>query len=382
MTSAPLLFQPLTLRGVTLPNRIVLAPMCQYSATGGFVEDWHLVHLGRYAMGGFGCVMAEATAVEPEGRITHGDLGIWSDDHIAPLRRIADFVRARSAVPAIQIAHAGRKASMQRPWRGNGPLNQEDFARGDEPWRIVAPSAMAVDDGYIQPDELSEAEIAGLVRKFGEATARADAAGFDVVETHGAHGYLIASFLSPITNRRNDGYGGDRAGRMRFALEIARAMRAALAKEKPLFFRVSSIDGAEGGWAMDDTVALAKELKTIGVDVIDCSSGGLTGSGTIQNSKRGPGYQAPFAAETRAKADIATMAVGLILDGPQAEALLEDGAADLIAIGREALADPHWGHNAAKALGHDPEFQNWPEQSGWWLDKRAKAMARQRGAAE
>ncbi len=374
--SAPLLFTPLTLRGVTLPNRIVLAPMCQYSATDGMANDWHLVHLGRYAMGGFGCVMAEATAVEPRGRITHGDLGLWHDDHIPPLKRAADFIRARGAVPAIQIAHAGRKASMQRPWHGSGPLNAADFERGDAPWKIVAPSAIAIDEGYIQPDELSEREIADLVREFGEATARADAAGFDLVEAHGAHGYLIASFLSPITNRRNDGYGGDLAGRMRFALEVAKAMRSGLANHKPLFFRVSSVDGVEGGWSMDDTVALAGALKSVGVDVVDCSSGGLAGSSTTQNSKRGPGYQAPYAKETRERAKLATMAVGLILTGPQAEALLQEGYADLIAIGREALANPHWGHDAAKALGFDPEFARWPEQSGWWLDKRAKAMAR------
>lgn len=376
MSDAPLLFSPLTLRGVTLPNRIVLAPMCQYSATDGFADDWHLAHLGRYAMGGFGCVMSEATAVEPRGRISHGDLGLWSDRQITPLKRVTDFIRARGAVPAIQIAHAGRKASMQRPWFGNGPLDQTDIERGDEPWRIVAPSAIAVDEGYIQPDELSEADIQALVAKFGEATARADAAGFDVVETHGAHGYLIASFLSPITNRRNDAYGGDRAGRMRFALEVARAMRANLPATKPLFFRVSSVDGAEGGWDMTDTVALAQELKAIGVDVIDCSSGGLTGSGTLKNSKRGPGYQTHYARQTREEADIATMTVGLILDGPQAEAILQKGDADLVAIGREALANPHWGHDAAKALGFDPEYKRWPEQSGWWLDKRAKSMAR------
>ncbi len=376
MTHMPLLFTPLTLRGVKLPNRIVLAPMCQYSARDGFADDWHLVHLGRYAMGGFGCVMAEATAICPEGRITHGDLGLWSDAQIQPLRRVADFIRAQGAAPAIQIAHAGRKASMQKPWHGNGPLAESDFARGDTPWRIVAPSAIAVDAGYIQPDELTVDAIQALIAGYGAATARADAAGFDVVEAHGAHGYLIASFLSPITNRRSDAYGGDRAGRMRFALEAATAMRAALPSQKPLFFRLSSVDGAEGGWDMADTVALSGALKALGVDVIDCSSGGLTGSSTTRNSSRGPGYQAPYARQTREEAHVPTMAVGLILDGPQAEALLQGGYCDLIAIGREALANPHWGHDAAKALDYDREFSRWPEQSGWWLDKRAKAMAR------
>jgi 2,4-dienoyl-CoA reductase-like NADH-dependent reductase (Old Yellow Enzyme family) len=374
--TTPRLFQSLTIRGVVMPNRIVLAPMCQYSAKDGFANDWHLVHLGRFAMGGFGCVMAEATAVEPEGRITHGDLGLWNDAQIAPLKQTSDFIRNRGAVPAIQIAHAGRKASMQRPWNGNGPLNESDLARGDQPWEIKAPSAIAVDAGYILPEELSKADIEQLVIRFGEATARADAAGFDVVETHGAHGYLIASFLSPITNQRHDSYGGDRAGRMRFALEVARSMREKLPSHKALFFRVSSVDGAENGWSMADTVVLAAELRSIGVDVIDCSSGGLTGSSTTQNTKRGLGYQAPFAKETRSVAGIPTMAVGLILDGPQAEKLLEERSADLIAIGREALKNPHWGHDAAQSLGFDHDFGLWPEQSGWWLDKRAKAMNR------
>ena len=376
MSNTPLLFSPLKLRGVTLPNRIVLAPMCQYSAKDGFADDWHLVHLGRYAMGGFGCVMSEATAVEPRGRITHGDLGIWSDEHVAPLKRTVDFIRARGAVPSIQIAHAGRKASMQRPWNGGGPLDESDLERGDSPWKIIAPSAIAIDQGYIQPDELSVQDIDTLAVKYGEATARADAAGFDVIEAHGAHGYLIASFLSPITNRRNDAYGGDRAGRMRFAIEVAQSMRSALPSHKPLFFRVSSIDGAEGGWDMKDTVALASELKVVGVDVIDCSSGGLTGSSTTTNSIRGLGYQAPYSKQTREESNIATMTVGLILDGPQAETLLQEGYADLIAVGREALANPHWGHDAARSLGYDAEYNRWPEQSGWWLDKRAKAMAR------
>ena len=373
----PHLFQPMPLRGVVLPNRVVLAPMCQYSAQDGYANDWHLVHLGRYAMGGFGCVMAEATAVEPEGRITHGDLGLWDDTHIAPLQKVTNFIRGLGSVPAIQIAHAGRKASMQRPWNGNGPLNETDFSKGDKPWSIKAPSAIAVDEGYIKPTELSQTDIKDLVNKFSEATSRADAAGFDAVEIHGAHGYLIASFLSPITNKRNDIYGGDRKGRMRFALEIARSMRERLPSHKPLFFRVSSVDGAENGWDMSDTVVLAAELKAVGVDVIDCSSGGLTGSSTTQNTKRGPGYQAPFAKETREATCIPTMAVGLILDGIQAENLLADGYADLIAIGREALKNPHWAHDAADALRQDPDFELWPKQSGWWLDKRSKAIARQ-----
>jgi len=372
----PLLFRPMTIRGVTTRNRLVLAPMCQYSATDGIANEWHLMHLGRVAAGGMGIVMAEATAVDPRGRITHGDLGIWSDAHVAPLRRIADFVRAQGAVPAIQLAHAGRKASAQRPWQGGGQLGAEDAARGEPAWRTVAPSAEPVGPGWETPEELSAADIAALVERFGDAAARAAAAGFDVAEIHGAHGYLIASFMSPVTNRRNDAYGGDRAGRMRFALEVTEAVRRRWPADKPLFFRVSTVDGAEGGWDVPDTVALARELGRRGVDVVDCSSGGLTGSSTLGNTYRGPGFQVPYAAAVRREAGVASMAVGLILDGRQAEAILRAGDADLIAIGRQALDDPNFAHHAARELAADPAYAAWPDQTGFWLEKRERALER------
>jgi 2,4-dienoyl-CoA reductase-like NADH-dependent reductase (Old Yellow Enzyme family) len=374
----PLLFQPITLRGVTARNRIVLAPLCQYSAKDGVANDWHLVHLGKFAIGGMGIVMTEAAAVEPRGRISHGDIGVWTDAQADALKPITTFLAKNGAVPAIQLAHAGRKASMQRPWHGSGPLNEADAARGDTAWSVVGPSTQPVGLDWLTPSELSELEIHDIVQNFAAAAGRASAAGFDVAEIHGAHGYLISTFLSPSTNTRTDGYGGDLAGRMRFALEVTEAVRSVWPDDKPLFFRLSSVDGAEDGWSLDDSIALARELKARGIDVIDCSSGGLTGSSTIANTYRGPGFQVPYAARIRRDADIKTMAVGLIMEAKLAEDILQAGDADLIAIGREAMYDPYWAHHAAQTLGSDSEFTAWPEQAGWWLDKRAKSLSRQK----
>jgi 2,4-dienoyl-CoA reductase-like NADH-dependent reductase (Old Yellow Enzyme family) len=376
MPSRPRLFTPLALRGVTLKNRIVISPMCQYSAVDGHANDWHLVHLGRFALGGAGMVFTEATAVEARGRITHGDLGLWEDGQIAGLSRVAEFLRAHGAVPAIQLAHAGRKASMQRPWHGNGPLDERDRARGDLPWQVVAPSALPLDEGWLVPHELSLAEIAALQDAWRQAARRALAAGFDVLEMHSAHGYLGHEFLSPLSNRRGDRYGGDLAGRMRFTLETAAAVREVWPQDKPLFVRVSSVDGLEGGWTIEDTVVLARELAARGVDVVDCSSGGLAGSATAARVKRGPGFQVPFAERVRREAGVKTMAVGLILEAQQAEAILEADQADLIAIGREALYDPSWALHAEAALGLQGEFESWPVQSGWWLERRRRSMLR------
>jgi len=370
------LFEPIVLRGVTARNRIVISPMCQYSARDGIANEWHLVHLGKFAVGGVGIVFAEATAVVPEGRITHGDLGLWSDAHAQALKPLVAFQKAQGAVPAIQIGHAGRKASMARPWYGNGPLGSADLARGDTPWPIVAPSPEPVGPGWLMPQAMSAAAIAELTRAFAAAAGRADAAGFEALEIHGAHGYLIASFLSPVSNHRNDGYGGDRAGRMRIALEVAAAVRTIWPASKPLFFRISTVDGAEGGWSVEDSVALALELKARGVDVVDCSSGGIAGSATAAGVKRRPGFQVPYAARLKRESGLATMAVGLILDGPQAEAILQAGDADLIAIGREALHDPFWALHAAEALGVGPDFGLWPPQYGWWLERRAATTQR------
>jgi len=364
------LFSPLTLRDVTLRNRTVVSPMCQYSAHGGLANDWHLVHLGQFAAGGFGLVFTEATAVLPEGRITHGDLGLWSDAHVAPVRRIVEFLHAHGAKSGVQLAHAGRKASMQRPWFGNAALGPDDVARGDHPWPIVGPVAQPHHEGWLVPRALTHEGIRCIVDAFAAAARRAHDAGVDAVEVHGAHGYLAHSFLSPVANTRRDEYGGDLAGRMRFALEIARAVRAAWPAGKPLFFRTSTYDGIDGGWSLDDSVALAKELKAIGVDIVDCSAGGFLAARLPFK----PGYLVPNAARVRNEAGIATQAVGFITDAAQAEAILESGAADLVAVGREALSDPHWAGRAAVALEGDAGWALWPAQYAWWLERRAALM--------
>ncbi len=376
MSSKPLLFQPIELRGVRARNRCVLSPMCQYSAEDGFVNDWHFVHLGKFAQGGAGIVFTEAAAVESIGRITHGDVGIWSDDQVPGLRRIAEFLKANGAVPAIQLAHAGRKASMQRPWYGNAALDAADRARGEDIWPVVAPSSIALDTGWLTPHALTREDIGELKDHWRAAAQRALAAGFEVIEMHSAHGYLSHEFLSPLSNKRDDEYGGSLANRMRFTLETAETIRAVWPEDRPMFVRVSAVDGIEGGWSIEDTVALARELKARGVDVIDCSSGGLMGSATAARVKRGPGFQVPFAEQVRRDAGLKTMAVGLILDGPQAEAILQAGQADLIAIGREALHDPNWFLHAESALGVTGEFESWPQQYGWWLTRRAQGMAK------
>ncbi|PZW50795.1 2,4-dienoyl-CoA reductase-like NADH-dependent reductase (Old Yellow Enzyme family) [Humitalea rosea] len=371
------LFEPMQLRGTTLPNRIVISPMCQYSAEDGFAGAWHMVQYGRFAVGGAGTVMVEASAVSPEGRITHGDVGIWSDAHADKLAPIAAFIRGQGAVPAIQLGHAGRKASMQRPWFGNGALTQADFDRGDMPWEIVAPSAVPQGDGHLMPAALDDAGLARIRDAFAEAARRADAAGFDIVEIHNAHGYLLHSFLSPLSNHRNDGYGGDAAGRMRFPLEVARAVRAAFPPQKPVFLRLSVVDGAEGGRPEEESIAFAAALKEAGIDVVDCSSGGITGTTTGARVRRDYGFQVPFAARIRREAGIATMAVGLLVDPHQAEAVLAEGSADLIAIGRQALEDPNWPLHALAALsGENHHADRWPKQHGWWLDVRDSALER------
>jgi 2,4-dienoyl-CoA reductase-like NADH-dependent reductase (Old Yellow Enzyme family) len=375
MASNPLLFSPITLRGVTLNNRVVISPMCQYSAREGMADDWHFVHLGKMATGGAGLIFTEAAAVVPEGRITYGDLGIWSDAHVPPLKRITDFIKANRSVPAIQLAHAGRKASMQRPWHGNGPINDSDRARGEDTWKVVAPSAIAMDAGWLVPHELSVDDIRAVQERWREAALRSVAAGFEVLEMHSAHGYLGHEFLSPLSNKRTDRYGGNLQGRMRFTLELAEVLRAAWPQDKPLFVRISSVDGIEGGWTLDDSVTLAKELAARGVDVVDCSSGGLLGSATAARIKRNPGFQVPFAERIRKEAGIKTMAVGLILDGPQAEQILQNGQADLIAIGRQSLYNPNWALHAQVALGAQGEYDAWPVQYGWWLDKRQHILS-------
>jgi 2,4-dienoyl-CoA reductase-like NADH-dependent reductase (Old Yellow Enzyme family) len=372
-----LLFTPLRLRSVEARNRIVVSPMCQYSAQEGHVTDWHLVHLGKLAQGGAGIVFMEATAVESRGRITHGDTGIWDDAHIGGLKRIASFIRSQGALPALQLAHAGRKASMARPWYGNGPLTPADLQRGDKPWPTIAPGGKAVDEGWSAPRAADESDLSEIRSNFAKAARRAHAAGFEVLEVHAAHGYLLHSFLSPISNERRDAYGGAIENRMRFPLEVVRAVRDAWPHGKPLFVRVSSIDDVEGGWSLDDTLAFSRRLKDAGVDVVDCSSGGIAGSATAATKMllpRVPGFQLPFSEAVRKEAGLLTMAVGLILTPQQAEDALQAGRADLIAVGREALYDPNWPLHAAQALGADPQMERWPVQYGWWLTRRESLL--------
>jgi 2,4-dienoyl-CoA reductase-like NADH-dependent reductase (Old Yellow Enzyme family) len=363
------LFEEISLGSIKAKNRIVVSPMCQYSAEDGHVTDWHLVHLGKFAQGGAGIVFVEATAVEKRGRITHGDTGIWDDAHIAGLRRIATFLKSQGSVPAIQLAHAGRKASMARPWFGNGPLTEEDSARGDKAWSIVAPTETPLGDGWLKPRALREGDLHTVVSAYRHAVRRAHAAGFDIIELHAAHGYLLHTFLSPISNP------APLEERMRVPLEVVKAVREAWTK--PLFVRVSSIDDVDEGWSLDDTVLFAKQLRKLGVDVIDCSSGGILGSATAATKTslpRVPGFQLPFAERVRKESGLKTMAVGLILTPQQAEEALQAGRADLIAVGREALFDPNWPVHAAQALGVDPEFALWPKQYGWWLTRRESLL--------
>ena len=372
----PLLFTPITIRGVTFKNRVIIAPMATYSAVDGIAQDFHFAHWGRLVLGGAGCVFVEATAVTDQGRITNGDLGIWSAVHVPPLRRIAEFMKAQKVVPGIQLAHAGRKGSMQRPWFGNGALTAEDLARGEKKWDTVAPTAEPMAEGHIVPRQLSVSDLATLKGHWVDAAKRALEAGFDVLEIHNAHGYLMHQFLSPLSNKRNDAYRGDFAGRTRFPLEVAEALRAAWPQDKPVFVRVSAVDGLDGGWTLDDTVAYARELKARGIDVIDCSSGGLFGSATAARVKRTWGFQVPYAERVRREAGIKSMAVGLIVDPFVAEDILQQGRADLIAIAREALVNPCWPQMAEIALGRKAfdAMDDWPVQYGWWLKHRERSI--------
>ena len=339
------LFQPLTLKSVTLRNRIGVSPMCQYSSEDGAATDWHLVHLGSRAVGGAGLVVAEATAVSPEGRITPGDAGIWSDHHVEPIARINRFVKQHGAVPGIQIAHAGRKASAARPWEGGAHL--ADNAGG---WPTLAPSALAFGGELPKvPRAMTEADIARVQGDFISATKRALAAGCDWLELHSAHGYLSHEFLSPLTNQRTDRYGGGFDNRIRFLLETTRAVRAVWPERLPLAVRISCTDWVPGGWDIEQSIELARRLKAGGVDLIDCSSGG-----TVPDAKIpvGPGYQVPFAERIRKEAAITTAAVGMITTPAQADEIVRQGRADLVLLAREFLRDPYWPMRAARALGH------------------------------
>ncbi|HJU32827.1 MAG TPA: NADH:flavin oxidoreductase/NADH oxidase [Hyphomicrobiaceae bacterium] len=368
----PLLFTPIGLREITAKNRVVIAPMHQYSAIKGFATDWHLMNAGRFAAGGAGIVMMESTKVERRGCGTVGDLGLWKDEFIPGLKRCVEFIRSHGAVPAIQLGHSGRKARRFRPWEGGAPLKPTAEVDDWDAWELVAPSAIASPETDPPPRALSREEIPQLVERWAEAARRADEAGFDLLEIHGAHGYLVHEFLSPYSNRRNDEYGGSDLNRMRFCIEVVEAVRAKWPSRKPLFLRLSVEDNA--GWGPEQSVALARIVKDKGVDVIDCSSGGMTGSPVISAGPVGYGYQVPYATKLRQEAGIKTMAVGLIVHADQAEAILQRGQADLIAIAREVLYNPNWPMDAAQKLGVDKQFASVPPPQSYWLSKRASSV--------
>ena len=344
------LFSPLSIRNVTLKNRIVMSPMCQYSAKDGFANDWHLVHLGTRATGGTGLIIAEATAVWPEGRITPGDLGLWHDDHIAGLRRITEYIHSRGSVAGIQLAHAGRKASCAIPAEGGKQL---DLKNGG--WETVAPSAIPFSPGERAPGMADAICLERIISGFRQSAVRAVKAGFKVVEIHSAHGYLLQEFLSPLSNHRTDEYGGSFENRTRLLIQVTEAVRSVLPDENPLFVRISSTDWTEGGWNLEESIGLAYLLRKAGADLIDCSSGG-----NIHNAKipAAPGYQVPFAGALR-KTGIMTGAVGLITSAQQSEEILREEKADLILLGRELLRNPYFPLHAAKELGEDIQ---WPDQ--------------------
>jgi len=345
------LFEPLKIRDVVLSNRIGIPPMCQYSAHDGMATEWHFVHYGCRAVGGAALMIIEATAVVPEGRISPGDLGIWNDEQIEPLARIERFARQQGCVAAVQLAHAGRKASVGLGWEAQRALDQRDGG-----WEVVAPSPLPFGEGYAVPRELDEAGIGRVLAKFGAGARRAREAGFQAVEIHGAHGYLLHQFLSPLSNQRTDVYGGSFENRTRILREVVTAVRAEWPERLPLLVRISATDWMDGGWNADETVELSRKLKALGVDLVDVSSAGLVPNAKIP---AGPGFQTEFAARVRREAGIATAAVGLITSPTQADHIVRTGQADMVLLGREILRNPYWPLGAAQALGHAAP---WPQQ--------------------
>ena len=376
------LFSPITIRDTTFPNRVVVSPLCMYSAIDGLVQPWHFAHLSTFARGKAGLVFAEATGVEAIGRITPQCTGIWSDEQVKAFQPITRFIEDMGCIPGIQLAHAGRKAATMSPFAGGGkPLQSDD----PEFWSVVGPSAVPVAENFQTPRELSIEDIKTLTQTFVEAAVRSLEAGFKVLEIHGAHGYLLHSFLSPISNFRKDEYGGSLENRMRFPLEVTRAVRAAVGESVPLFFRISAIDGLQDGWTMDDSVALSNELHGCGIDVVDCSSGGIGGAPRFRvaddgkpltrDSARTPGFQVPFADRIQNETQLKSMAVGVIIDPHQAEDIVSSGKAEFVALGREIMHDPFWPLRAAMELGDDTDYSLWPPQYKWAVDRRAQIAA-------
>ena len=370
------LFSPYTVRGVTLPNRVTVSPMSQYAAVDGVANDWHFAHLTRFALGGAGLVFTEATGVEERGRRTHGDLGLWHDGQIEPLARINTFLKQHGAVPGIQLAHAGRKASERRPWHGETPVDNEDVAvrvakrRGRPSVRARCPMPR----GGTLPQAMTKADIGGVLAGFRDAATRSFEAGFEVIEVYAAHGFLVHQFYSPIANDRGDRYGGDFDGRVRFALEVAEAIRSVWPDRLALSFRLSATDWVDGGWEVEDTVELARRLKDRGVDLIDCSTGGIGGRERPRRMTLAEGFQVEFAERVKREAEIDTVAVGMIWSPEFANQVVANGQADLVAVARELLDDPNWPLHAAGALGLDEGHTMWKPEFGWWLNKRERLV--------
>ncbi|MBO9352375.1 NADH:flavin oxidoreductase/NADH oxidase [Bordetella petrii] len=366
------LFSPLRLRGLTLRNRIVLAPMLTYQARNGHVTDWHLAHLAKFAVGGAGLVFMESTKVDPRGCTTANDLGLWKDDFIEPLRRITRLLKEHGAAAGIQLGHSGRKARNALPWQGRHPIADLPGVDHGEPWDLIGPSAVPHGPGYAIPRAMTAHDIAGQLDAWAQAARRADLAGFDVLEVHAAHGYLLHQFLSAEANRRDDAYGGSLQNRMRFPLEAVRAARANWPADKPLFCRISAVD--EAGWSLEDSHVFVRALLAEGVDVIDCSAGGMTRRSIADPGPQAQlGYQVPYAQSIRGQTGARTMAVGLIIHADQADTILRDGNADLVALGRELLYNPNWPMDAAGKLGVEQAFSMVPPSYGYWLEKRAHA---------
>ncbi len=369
-----MLFSPFTLRKVTFRNRVAISPMSQYRAKDGFANDWHLVHLGRFALGGAGLIYAEATAVEKDGRRTPGDLGLWDDAHVDALKPITTFIQREGAVAGVQLGHAGRKASERRPWHTEAPLDDEDIAKREEhPWPICAPSALPYADGWPTPSELTEPEILRIIDAFGQAARRAKAAGFQIIEVYAAHGFLVHQFLSPISNTRQDDWGGSIENRLRFAVEVAKSIRRHWPEDLPLAFRLSATDWLDGGLELEDTVACSRALKAVGVDMIDCSSGGIGGKEKPRRMTLAQGFQVPFADHVRREAEIATMTVGFLWDPEMCEEIVVSGQADMIAVAREALENPNWAVHAHAQLAREQDSLH-PVEAGWWLTRRERIL--------
>ncbi|MGV6874739.1 NADH:flavin oxidoreductase/NADH oxidase [Pseudochelatococcus sp. B33] len=376
MSNDPLLFQPYTLRGVTFRNRIVVSPMGTYAAEDGRLTPFQFAHYERMAMGGAGLVIMEQTFVTRAGRVSNGDPGLWADSHIEPMARLVSEMKRYGARTAIQISHGGRKGGQQRAHEGNGPITARDLAAGSEQLYPMGASALPLSEGWLTPVEMSEEQIEGVVDAFVAGARRALLAGFDLLELHLAHGYLLQSFLSPLANRRGDRWGGSLENRMRLPLIVVGRLREIMPASMPLLARLSVTDWIDGGWTEDDSVFLARRLKEAGVDLIDCSSGGNMRTGaTNSNLARGPGYQVALSDRLRHEADMPTAAVGMIRTAEHAEAILQAGRADLICIGRQMLFNPFWARHAAWRLGVERDFSSWPEPYGWWLEKWSRALA-------